>query len=214
MDIVIVEDHDAARARLVTLLDGQSGFKVTAAVDSSEKAIEFMASSVPDVIIHDLGLPGLSGAAAIKAAKGMCPSAEILVFTVIDEDEQVFAALKAGASGYILKDSLPVQIISALDEIKAGGSPMSFSIARKVLKEFQGLKADEDLKKACSPLSQRETEILELMHKGDSYKEIADKLCISIRTVHTHIKNIYEKLHVNSRAQATYEAMSRKFIGG
>lgn len=124
----------------------------------------------------------------------------------------VFAALKAGASGYILKDAQPMQIISAIEEIKAGGSPMSFPIARKVLKEFQLLPSNDEFRNVLSPLSQRETELLDLMYKGESYKEIADKLCISIHTVHTHIKNTYEKLHVNSRTQAIYEACNRKKI--
>lgn len=130
----------------------------------------------------------------------------------MDEDEQVFASLKAGASGYILKDSLPMQIIAAIEELKAGGSPMSFPIARKVLREFQGFSAREEMKEVVSPLSKRETELLELLYKGDSYKEIADKLCISLHTVHTHIKNIYGKLHVNSRSQAIYEACKKKII--
>lgn len=212
MDILIVEDHDATRNRLVSLLDGQNDYRVTAAVDSSEKALEFMASSCPHIIIHDLGLPGLSGPEAIKKTKTLCPSVEILIFTIMDEDEQVFASLKAGASGYILKDSEPMQIIAAIEELKSGGSPMSFPIARKVLREFQGFSAKEELKEVYSPLSKRETELLELMYKGDSYKEIADKLCISLHTVHTHIKNIYSKLQVNSRAQAIFEACKKKLI--
>jgi DNA-binding NarL/FixJ family response regulator len=212
MQILVVEDHEPTRTRLVSLLDGQKGHRVTAAVGSAEQALEVIESDPPDLTILDLGLPGLSGVDAIKAVQTRCPSAEILVFTVMDDDDQVFAALRAGASGYLLKDAKPAEIISAIEELKAGGSPMSFSIARKVLKEFQGLPRQNGLDGHISPLSPRETDILDFLYRGDSYKEIADKLSLSIHTVHSHLKNIYVKLHVNSRAQAIYEAFRKNII--
>jgi DNA-binding NarL/FixJ family response regulator len=136
------------------------------------------------------------------------------VFTVSDEDETVFSALKAGATGYLLKSAQPFQIIDALSEIEAGGSPMSPSIARKVICEFQTQPAHEKLQEMISPLSKRETEILELLYRGLIITQIADNLCISPLTVHTHIKKIYTKLQVNSRSQAIYEAVQKKMIKG
>ncbi len=212
MKIMIVEDQDPTRERLIALLDGQNGFKVTSAVDCAEKALECLNTMVPDIIILDLGLPGLSGVDAIRAVTSSCPSARILVFTISDEDEKVFASLKAGASGYILKDAKSLEIISAIEELKEGGAPMSFPIAKKVLNEFQQMFGKTELKEVLSPLSSREKEILILLYEGDSYKEIGEKLFISAHTVHTHIKNIYQKLHVNSRGQAIFEAYKKKII--
>lgn len=212
MKILIVEDHDVTRKRLVSLLQGHDGYTVTAAVDCAERALELIVDQPPEIVILDLGLPGMSGVTAIKAIKKLAPAVEILVFTVMEEDEQVFAALKAGAAGYILKDAQLLQIVAALEEFRSGGSPMSFPIARKVLREFQNLPAKQELQEVVSPLSRRETEILELLYQGDHFKGIAGKLCISTHTVHAHIKNIYSKLHVNSRAQAIFEACNQNLI--
>ena len=211
MNIVIVEDQ-TARNMLVTLLDGQGDYKVVLSADRVEVAVEYLANNCADVMILDLCLPGLSYDLAIKAAKTACPTMDILVFTLSDEDETVFSALKAGATGYILKGVEPLQIIAAIDEIKAGGSPMSPSIARKILLEFQRLLISEELPGLHSPLSSRETEILDLLYKGCTSSQIGEKLFVSPHTVHSHIKNIYTKLHVSSRSQAIYEAVQNKFI--
>ena len=212
MNIIVVEDTKIVRTMLVALLDGQGGHKVVAAVERVEAALDFMASNCVDLVILDLCLPGLSYDLAVKAIKTASPAMDILVYTVSEEDETVFPALKAGATGYILKGAQPLQIIAAIDEIKAGGSPMSPAIARKVLREFQVTPVDEELKEMISPLSSRETEILDLLYQGFNFVQIADKLCISPHTVHTHIKKIYSKLHVNSRSQAIYEAFQQKLI--
>jgi len=212
MNIVIVEDTKTVRTMLVALLDGQGGHKVVAAVESVEDALAYMAHNCVRLVILDLCLPGLSYDLAVKAIKTASPDVDILVFTVSEEDETVFSALKAGATGYILKTAQPLQIIAALDEIKAGGSPMSPSIARKVIREFQGPPAHDELQGIISPLSSRETEILDLLYRGCNAMHIADSLCISPHTVHTHIKKIYTKLHVNSRSQAIYEAVQQKLI--
>jgi DNA-binding NarL/FixJ family response regulator len=212
MNIIVVEDTLLVRTMLVALLDGQSDYKVVAAVESVEAALEAMARNYVNLVILDLCLPGLSYDQAVKAIKTASPDMDILVFTVSEDDETVFPALKAGATGYILKGAQPLQIIAAIDEIKAGGSPMSPSIARKVLREFQGPPVHQELLGMISPLSARETEILDLLYRGLNFLEIADKLCISPHTVHTHIKKIYTKLHVNSRSQAIYEAFQQKLI--
>jgi DNA-binding NarL/FixJ family response regulator len=212
MNIIVVEDTKVVRTMLVALLDGQGDYKVVAAVERVEAALDFMANNCVDLVILDLCLPGLSYDLAVKAIKTASPDMDILVYTVSEEDETVFPALKAGATGYILKGAQPMQIIAAIDDIKAGGSPMSPSIARRVLREFQGPPVDEKLKEMISPLSSRETGILDLLYQGFNFVHIADKLCISPHTVHTHIKKIYSKLHVNSRSQAIYEAFQQQLI--
>ncbi|HTG82046.1 MAG TPA: response regulator transcription factor [Geobacteraceae bacterium] len=212
MQIMVVEDTKTVRFMLVALLEGQSDHKVVAAVETVEEALEFLAHNCADLVILDLCLPGLSYDQAVSAIKTASPDIDILVFTVSEEDETVFSALKAGAVGYILKSAKPLEIIAAIDEIKAGGSPMSPSIARKVLREFQGPQITEELQGMISPLSSRETEILDLLYKGFNFTQIADTLFISPHTVHTHIKKIYSKLHVNSRSQAIYEALKQQLI--
>jgi DNA-binding NarL/FixJ family response regulator len=214
MNIVVVEDTRTVRTMLVALLEGQDHYIVVAAVEKVEDALEYLSNNCADLVILDLCLPGLSYDLAVKAIKIVSPDLDILVFTVSEEDEKVFSALKAGATGYILKSAAPLQIIAAIDEIKAGGSPMSPSIARKVLREFQGPPPSAELQGIISPLSSRETEILDLLYRGLNVAQITDKLFISPHTVHTHIKKIYSKLHVNSRSQAIYEAVQKNLIKG
>jgi len=212
MNIVVVEDTRTVRTMLVALLDGLNGYSIAAAVESAEDAVEFLMHHDADVVILDLCLPGLSYDLAVKAIKNACPAIDILVFTVSEDDDTVFPALKAGATGYILKTATPLQIIAALEEIKDGGSPMSPAIARMVIREFQEPKADDDLLEILSPLSKREMQILELLYQGLNFMQIAEKLFISPHTVHAHIKKIYAKLHVNSRSQAIYEAVKQRLI--
>jgi RNA polymerase sigma factor (sigma-70 family) len=214
MDIILVEDNEGTRYRLMSLLDGKHGCRIVASVGSAEEALEWMSGSSPDMVILDLGLPGLSDDLAVSAVKKACPDVEILVFSVSEEDAKIFAALKAGATGYILKGASPEEILAAVDEIRGGGSPMSNSIARKVLLEFQRQPAHDELKEMLSPLSKRESEILELLYRGYNYRHIADTLCISPYTVHTHIKKIYTKLQVNSRSEAIYEALQKRLLKG
>lgn len=214
MNIIIVEDTKTVRTMLVDLLKKQGHNTVVAAVESVEEAMEYLSTNCADLVILDLCLPGLSYDLAVKALKNVCPGMDILVFTVSEDDETVFSALKAGATGYILKTAEHQQIIAALNEIKDGGSPMSPSIARKVLREFQEPAVNGELLEMISPLSSRETDILDLLYRGLNITQIADKLFISPHTVHTHIKKIYTKLHVNSRSQAIYEAVKNKLIKG
>ena len=212
MNIIVVEDTRTIRTMLVQLLEEQGQNKVVAAVERVEKALEFLANNYADLVVLDLCLPGLSYDSAVKAIKIVSPDLDIMVFTASEEDETVFSALKAGATGYILKTAQPHEIIAAVDEIKAGGSPMSPTIARKVLREFQGTPVHHDLHGLISPLSIREMDILDLLYRGLSITHIADKLYISPHTVHAHIKKIYTKLQVNSRSQAIYEAVKKKLV--
>lgn len=212
MNILIVEDSQSIRFRLVSLLDGHDDYRVVGAVASAEEALKFLAENCVDLVILDLGLPGLSNEQAVSAVKKASPGADILVFTASEEDERVFPALKAGANGYKLKKGQPMEIIAAIEEIRSGGAPMSPAIARKVLQEFQQQPATGEISEAISPLSRRETEILEHLYQGRTLCQIADTLCISFHTVHTHLKKIYGKLRVNSRAQAIHEALQQKLL--
>lgn len=212
MDIVVVEDTLTVRTILVALLEQQGHHRVVAAVERVEEATAFLSEQCADLVILDLCLPGLSYDQAVKAVKTANPNLDILVFTVSEEDEKVFSSLKAGADGYILKSAKDQEILAAVEEIGAGGSPMSPSIARKVLREFQGSPAPEELNSVISPLSAREIGILELLYRGLNINELADRLFISPHTVQTHIKKIYSKLHVNTRSQAIYEAVQQNLI--
>ena len=180
MDIIIVEDSETARYCLESILARGNDYRVIASVASVEEALVHVADHSPDMFILDLGLPGLSDDSAVKALKAASPDAEIMVYTINDRDEMVFAALKAGATGYLLKDAEPSQIIAAIEEISGGGAPMSYPIARKVLLEFQRKPVPQDLKDKLSPLSKRETEIIELMYQGDNLQDIANKLNFEI----------------------------------
>jgi DNA-binding NarL/FixJ family response regulator len=212
MNIIIVEDTILVRTMLVALLDGQGDYKVVCAVDRVEDAVTYLANNCADLVVLDLCLPGLSYDLAVKAVKTACPDLDILVYTVSEDDETVFSALKAGATGYILKTAQPLQIIAALDEIRSGGAPMSPSISRKVLREFQEPQVKDELQEMISPLSKRENELLNFLYKGCNATQISDMLYISPHTVQTHIKKIYSKLHVNSRTQAIYEAVQTNLI--
>ena len=158
----------------------------------------------PDIVLMDIGLPGISGVEGIKRIKRARPKIDILTVTVHDEDEIVFNSLCAGASGYLTKNITPQRLIEAIKEVKQGGAPMSTNIARLVIRSFQ--------KSTVSPLTPRETEVLQHLAKGKSYTMIADKLYINKETVRTHIKNIYKKLNVNSKAAAIEKATKDRLI--
>ncbi len=212
MNILTVEDAPSMRFRLVAILESHKDYRVVAAVASAEEALECLAHTCVDMVILDLGLPGLSNEQAVSAIKKAAPGADILVFTAAEEDGRVFPAIRAGASGYNLKTAHPEQIIASIEEIRSGGAPLSSPIARKVLREFQRQQTSVEIKEVVSPLSSRETEILELLYRGRTLCQIADTLYISFHTVHTHLKNIYAKLNVNSRTQAIHKALQQKLL--
>jgi DNA-binding NarL/FixJ family response regulator len=211
MNILIVEDNAVVRTMLVELLEGQYGYEV-AAVESAEEALHHLAFSQVGLVILDLGLPGLSDSRAVQALKTVCPDVNIMVLSACEDDGKVFAALKAGAIGYLLKTAHPRQIIEAIEEIRAGGSPMSPSISMKVLQDFQKQPDREDGSAGPSPLTGRETEILALLYRGNEPAQIAETLCISLHTVRVHTKKIYAKLKVNSRSHAIYLALQQNLI--
>jgi DNA-binding NarL/FixJ family response regulator len=197
--LVIVEDLDEVREGLQDVLGLHEDFQVQATYKTAEDARADIPSVKPDIVIMDINLPGMSGIECIRQVKDKCPDTQFMMFTVYENDEHVFEALKAGALGYLLKNTPVNQLIGALHELHAGGSPMSANIARKLVAAFQ---QKETSAPPIAVLSSRENEILQLLAKGLLYKEIADQLSIATNTVKQHIHRIYVKLHVQNRTEA------------
>ncbi len=207
--ISIVEDITDIRESIAEIISWTDNMQVEGAFSNAEDAIQNLPQIVPDIVIMDIGLPEMSGNEAVRLLKPLLPSTQFLIFTVYDDDEKVWDALNTGATGYLLKTATPEKIIEALDELYLGGSPMSPSIARKIVKIFQNQPKKEEITavqnnklEANNLISKREYEILELIAKGLLYKEIAEKLFISIGTVKQHLHNSYQKLHVNNKIEA------------
>ena len=192
----IVEDTRDIREGLAMLINASEGFVCTHACPDAEDALEKLIVNPPDVVLMDINLPGMLGPECVRKLKPVCPNTQFMMCTVYEEDEHIFESLKSGATGYILKKTPPDKLLEAITDIHNGGSPMTGGIARKVMSSFVPAAP------ASNELSSREFEILEALAKGFRYKEIADKLFISIDTVRSHIRNIYEKLQVHSRTEA------------
>lgn len=205
-NIGLVEDDVEFRAALVNQISSRAGLSVAFAVGSAEEALEAVAREPVDLVVVDLGLPGMSGIEFLRRLWSVCPRAEAMVLTVLADDESLFEALRAGAVGYLTKDLPPEAMVAAIYELRAGGAPMSPGIARRVVQAFSE-RAEEG-----AGLSAREREILVMLSQGYTYLNAAARLGLSIHTVHTHVRNIYRKLHVNSRAEAVYEAIRRRLV--
>ena len=204
--LAIVEDLDEVRDGLKNFISLSQDFKVLNTFKSAEDAVTDLPKLRPDIVIMDINLPGMNGIECIRQIKDKSPGTQFMMFTVYENDEKVFEALKAGASGYLLKNTGLVQLIESLKELHNGGSPMSANIARKLVTVFR------EKEKTATPieiLSNRENEILQLLSKGLLYKEIADHLAISVSTVRQHIHHIYEKLHVQNRTEAINKAFGK-----
>ena len=195
----IVEDEKQIRESLVVLINGSEGFSCEHAFESAEDAIAVIPSLDLDVVLMDIHLPGKDGIECIKELTTKTEGIQFLMCTSFEDTDSVFNALKVGATGYLTKTTQPSKILDAIIEVYHGGSPMSSHIARKVVASFH---ADTKENSEMQKLSEREKEILSLLSKGLRYKEIADALFLSTETVRTHIRNIYEKLQVNSRTEA------------
>lgn len=195
----IVEDEKQIRESLMILIDGSEGFSCQHSFEDAEAAILKLPQLDLDVVLMDIHLPGKDGISCVETLSDVTKSTHYLMCTSFEDTDSVFRALKAGAKGYITKTTQPSKILDAITDVFHGGSPMSSHIARKVVASFHQLPTDNlELKK----LTEREKEILLLLSEGLRYKEIADKLFLSTETVRTHIRNIYEKLQVNSRTEA------------
>jgi DNA-binding NarL/FixJ family response regulator len=197
--VSIVEDDARVRESLASLISRAPGFQCVSQHGAGEEALVEIPKKKPEVVLMDINLPGMSGIECVRRLKAIEPNCQVVMLTVYENTEQIFKALAYGASGYLLKATLPEELLSAIQDVHRGGSPMTSHIARKVVQSFQQSAASA---KATDNLSPREQEVLELLAKGFLYKEIADQLHISFETVHTYIRRIYEKLQVRSRTEA------------
>jgi DNA-binding NarL/FixJ family response regulator len=207
--VAIVEDLRDVREGLAVLVNGTSGFRCTGAYRTMEDALAMIGRSVPDVVITDIGLPGMSGIEGIKVLRERYPSMPILALTVFDDDDEVFEALCAGAFGYLLKNTPPARLLESVREVVNGGAPMSPSVARRVVTLFRDFRPPE---RATSHLTPQETALLKLLVDGHHYKTAADKMGISKNTVAFHLRNIYAKLQVHSKTEAVARALRDRLI--
>ncbi len=208
--VAIFEDNMLLRQVLTDLVNNTINFKCTGSYPDAHNVLRKIHQSNPDVILMDIEMPGTDGISAVTQIKEHYPAKLILMQTVIEDNDKIFDAICAGASGYLLKNTPPARLIEAMNEARAGGSPMSPIVARKVIENFSTLRQIN--RKDKIDLSERETELLQHLVKGNSYKMIADACFISIDTVKFHIKNIYEKLHVNSKAEAVAKAFKSGLV--
>ena len=202
--IVIVEDNEAVREGFTLIINSVNKYFVVNGYDNCEEALKNLRKDKPEIVIMDLELPGMNGIEGIGEIKKLNPGVDIIVNSIYENSELVFQALCAGANGYITKNASHYELLDAIDEVINGGAPMSSKIAKLVVNSFQ--------KNPNSPLSARETEVLELLSKGKSYSMIARDLYITKETAKSHIKNIYSKLQVNSKSEAIEKATREKLI--
>lgn len=221
--VFVVEDQAKILKHQLKLLEASSELELVGTAMSGEAALEELETCTPDVILLDLGLPRMDGIAVTRAVKARYPSIEILIFTIFDEEEKVLDAVKAGASGYLLKGMPAERIIEAIQEVRAGGTVIQPNLARRLLRHFQVTPSDPtELPSPVSaaqaeepplrPLSERETEILQLIAKGISNTEAARALGLSKATIRTHLEHIYEKLEVSNRVEAVTEGIRKGLI--
>jgi DNA-binding NarL/FixJ family response regulator len=199
ISVAVVEDNTEVRRNISRFIDGAPGFRCTCACASAEEALREIPKSPPDVVLMDIQLPGMSGIACTACLKKALPSVPVMMLTVYEDPDAIFNALKAGASGYLLKRTDPAKVLEAVSELYRGGSPMTGEIARKVIESFH---SEKPAGHPQDSLTAREEEILDQLAKGFVTKEIADKLGISPATVRFHLRHIYDKLHVRSRVEA------------
>lgn len=207
--VAIIEDQREVRDGLVMLINGTKGFRCTGSFRTVEEAIANISRELPDVVLTDLGLPGLSGVEGIKLIRARHPDVPFVALTVYDDDERVFEALCAGAYGYLLKNTPPARLLECLREVVSGGAPMSPEIARRVVTLFRDYRPPE---KSEHQLTPQEKEILKLLVEGHSYKTAAFKLNISTHTVSFHLRNIYGKLQVHSKSEAVVKALRHNLV--
>ncbi len=202
--VSIVEDDTRLRESLSIVISGAEGFRCLSTYPTGEAAVKEMPRDWPDVVLMDINLPQMSGIECVPKLKAMRPQLHVIMLTVYVDAEKIFQSLQAGASGYLIKQTRPAEILEAITDVQRGGAPMSHMIAKKVVEYFQKRKSSNE----AENLTKRENEILTLLAKGCQDKEIAEMLGLSFFTVRGYIKNIYEKLHVRSRAEAV-----AKFLG-
>lgn len=206
--LLIFEDNTRLRQSLEILLNDEINFHVAASYPDCDKADEQVQQYSTDLVVMDIDMPGIGGIEGVKRIKNVNPAIKIVMHTTFDDDNRIFDSICAGADGYLLKNTSPLMLVNALQEVMNGGAPMSPFIAQKVFQHFRQAKPDSDQ----FNLTPREKEVLELLVKGNSYKMIAGKSHVSIDTVKKHLQNIYHKLHVNCGTEAVAKALQHKIV--
>jgi DNA-binding NarL/FixJ family response regulator len=207
--VAIVEDRREIREGLAMLINGTEGFRCTGSFRSMEEALDKIGFELPDVVLNDIGLPGMSGIEGIKILKERYPDLLVLMLTVYDDDERIFDAMCAGASGYLLKKTPPARLLESLREAVSGGAPMSPEVARRVISLFREIRPPE---RADYNLTPHETRLLKLFVEGHNYKTAAAELGVSIHTVSFHLRSIYEKLQVHSKSELVAKALQNRLV--
>ena len=207
--VAIIEDLRQIRDGLATLIDMTEGYRCTGRYGSVEEALSGIPREVPDVVLSDIGLPGMSGIEGVRLLKERYPQLLVLMLSVYDDDERIFDALCAGATGYLLKKTPPTRLLESLKETVAGGAPMSPEVARRVITLFRDFRPPQ---RADYELTPHETRILKLLVEGHNYKTAAFELNVSVNTVSFHLKKIYEKLQVHSKSEAVAKALRDQII--
>jgi DNA-binding NarL/FixJ family response regulator len=202
----IVEDNDQLRGTLARVLNRAEGLQCISQFGNAEDALKAIPHEKPNVVLMDINLPGLNGVECVRQLKPLCPATQFIMLTVYEDTENIFNALAAGATGYMLKRTPRAELLEAIRDVLKGGSPMTTHIARKVVQSFQRPAAPNQPAEELSP---REREVLDCLAQGFLYKEIAEKLGISYETVHTYIRRIYEKLQVRTRTEAVAKFLRR-----
>jgi len=207
--VAIVEDRRELREGLAILINGTEGFRCSGTYRSMEEALQRIPHEPPDVVLNDIGLPGMSGIEGIRILKERYPQLVILMLTVYDDDDRIFDAICAGASGYLLKKTPPARLLEALREAVAGGAPMSPEVARRVITLFREVRPPE---RADYELTPHETRLLKLFVEGHNYKTAAEELGVTVHTISFHLRSIYEKLQVHSKSEAVAKALRNRLV--
>jgi DNA-binding NarL/FixJ family response regulator len=207
--VAIIEDQRDIRECLTFLINGTEGFRCTGSYRTMEEALEKIGFELPDVALSDIGLPGMNGIEGIKVLKERYPDLLLLMLTVYNDDERIFDAMCAGASGYLLKKTPPARLLESVKEAVGGGAPMSPEVARRVISLFREIRPPE---RADYELTPHETRLLKLFVEGHNYKTAAAELGVSVNTVNFHVRSIYEKLQVHTRSEAVVKALRNRLV--
>lgn len=207
--VAIVEDNSGIRESLAVLINGTSGLRCISTYGNAEAALKQMPLNWPDVVLMDINLPQMSGIELVGRLKEIRPALHVIMLTVYPENEKIFQSLQAGATGYLLKESSPMEIVAAIQDAMKGGAPMTNIIARKVVQYFRTQQQSQKPNQELETLTEREQEVLSYLAKGFQYKEIADALGISTQTIGAHIRKIYDKLQVHSRTEAVVKFLKK-----
>lgn len=207
--VAIIEDQREIREGLQVLINGSNGYRCTGAFRTMEEALQKIAHETPDVILVDLGLPGMSGIEGIPLLRERYPHTRLLALTIYDDDERIFQTLCAGASGYLLKKTPPARLLESLKEAVSGGAPMSPEVARRVITLFRDVRPPE---RSDYELTPHEVRLLRLLADGHNYKTAAAELGVSVNTISFHMKHIYDKLHVHSKSEAVAKALRSRIV--